>query len=173
MHVYIRITYNTLIKLNRTIYCCICLNNKELAKWRCYCQDCQHKKLTSSKLYFKFSNCCCMLDYLSLKYRCSSNKFHFLLWVEIDRNIFKIQHYELHLQLLCTVCHKTRVKPSYIFANHHQKALAVQAGFLLLHHLYTTLDSKKLVSDHRHQTDDSQNFLTPQQQSPIDKEVTN
>ena len=114
MHVYIRITYNTLIKLNRTIYCCICLNNKELAKWRCYCQDCQHKKLTSSKLYFKFSNCCCMLDYLSLKYRCSSNKFHFLLWVEIDRNIFKIQHYELHLQLLCTVCHKTRVKPSYI-----------------------------------------------------------
>ena len=83
-------------------------------KYLCYCQDCQHKKSTSSKLYSKFSNCCYMLGYLSLKYRCSSSKFHFLLWVEIDRNIFKIQHYELHLQLLCTVCHKTRVKPSYI-----------------------------------------------------------
>ena len=105
------------------------------------CQGCLCKKSTSSKLY---SNCCYMLGYLSLRYRYSGSKFRFLLWVEIDRNIFEIRHYELHLQVAFIVCHKTRVKPLYI-CKLSPKSIGSsigEVGFLLLYHLYTILGSK-------------------------------
>ena len=85
-----------------------------------------------------------MLGYLSLRYRYSGSKFHFLLWVEIDRNIFEIQLCKLHLQVAFIVCHKTRVKSSYICKLSPKSigSLIGDVGFLLLHHLYTILGSK-------------------------------
>ena len=63
------------------------------------------QKSISSKLN---SNCCNMLDYLSLKYRCSSSKFHSLPGVEIDQNICEIRNHELQLWVAFILCHKTR-----------------------------------------------------------------
>ena len=65
-----------------------------------------------------------MLGYLSLEYRCSSNKFCFLLWVVIDRNISEIRYYELHLQVPSPVSTKRVLNPRP-YATHHIKALAV------------------------------------------------
>ena len=85
-----------------------------------------------------------MLGYLSLRYRYSGSKFRSLLWVEIDRNIFEIRHYKLHLQVAFIICHKTRVKFSYICKLSLKSigSLIGEVGFLLLHHLYTILGSK-------------------------------
>ena len=85
-----------------------------------------------------------MLGYLSLRYRYSGSKFRSLLRVEIDRNIFEIRHYKLHLQVAFIICHKTRVKSSYR-CKMSPKSIGSSIGevsFLLLHHLYTILGSK-------------------------------
>jgi len=99
---------------------------------------------SAGQLIALYSNCCYMLGYLSLRYRCSGSKFCFLLWVEIDRNIFETRNYELHLRVAFIGCHKTSVKPSYICKS---SLLSIgssigEVGFLLLHHLYTILGSK-------------------------------
>ena len=85
-----------------------------------------------------------MLGYLSLEYRCSSSKFHFHLWVEINQNIFKIRYYELHLRVPFTICHKMRVKPSSTCKTSPKSigSLKGEVAFLLLHHLCTILGSK-------------------------------
>ena len=109
-----------------------------MLSWGCQCKNwhLQNYNLTAIIIMF---------GYFSLKYRCSSCKFHSLLWVEIDRNICKIQYYKLHLHVPFTVCHKKRVKPSSICKSTCRSigSSIGEAGFLSLHHLYTILDFKK------------------------------
>ena len=55
-----------------------------------------------------------MLGYLSLKYRCSSSKFHSLLGVEIGQNICEIRNHKLQLWVAFILYHKMRVQSSSI-----------------------------------------------------------
>jgi len=92
----------------------------------------------------KNSNCCNMLGYLSLNYRCSSNKFQSLLGVEIDQNICEIWNHELQFWVAFILCLKMRVQ-SLSICKSSSKSIGSsigEVGFLSLHHLYTILGSK-------------------------------
>ena len=90
------------------------------------------------------SNCCNILGYLSLKYRCSSSKFRSLLGVEIDQNICEIRNRELQFWVAFILCLKMRVQSSSICKSSSKSigSSIGEVGFLSLHHLYTILGSK-------------------------------
>jgi len=87
------------------------------------------------------SNCCNILGYLSLKYRCSSSKFRSLLGVDM---ICEIRNRELQFWVAFILWLKMRVQSSSI-SKSSSKSIGSsigEVGFLLLHHLYTILGSK-------------------------------